>query len=301
VGDVSITVGVPGAPEAVVTLADPAEINISTGVVAGPMGPPGPAGADGAPGPPGPTNAIYTATWTWTTKQTDANTSGQVGINGAPTWAMGTAVNVNEQKADNADVSIYLARIGVGDEIYLQMKTDHTRYGLYLVTGAPTDHGTWWSFPVTFESGSGNLPNGNAPTAFAILSEEAVPLPARATATKTTASLAANASESGTVTITRGYRLYTLQTNRPARLRLYTTTAKRDADAARAIGTDPTGDHGLILEFITTATVLTADLSPMVDGFDGKPTPDGAIPYRITNLDTSTGTVVLTLGYVRTE
>jgi hypothetical protein len=127
------------------------------------------------------------------------------------------------------------------------------------------------------------------------------PFPSRATATKTTASLAVNASESGTVTLAKGYRLYRITTSAPCRVRLYSTTAKRDADISRPIGTDPTGDHGVMLEFVSTEGLLTADLSPVVDGFDGKATPDGAIPISVTNTGAGTVAITVDLLYLRSE
>jgi hypothetical protein len=148
----------------------------------GPTGPTGPTGAagatgavgvgatgpTGAQGPAGFSNALYTATWTWTTKTADANTAGQIGVNAA-TWGAATYINVNQQKADNADVLPYLARIAVGDELRVQMKTDATRFGQFLVLSPPVDMGTWWRIPVTMETSSGLPPGGNAPTALTIL------------------------------------------------------------------------------------------------------------------------------------
>jgi hypothetical protein len=124
---------------------------------------------------------------------------------------------------------------------------------------------------------------------------------ARTTATKTTASLAAGAREAGTVVLGWGFRVYKLSTNRPARVRLYDTVAHRDADLARAAATEPTGDHGVLLDYVTQAGALAATLSPLVDGFDGDATLDMAIPITIDNLDSVTGTVSVTLTYVRTE
>lgn len=132
-------------------------------------------------------------------------------------------------------------------------------------------------------------------------SEGAVTLPGRSTATITTASLAVDASESGTVTLTNGYRLLKIITNRPARVRLYTLAAKRDADAARAIGTDPTGDHGLVMETVTTASLLSIEATPAIDGYDGKTTPDGVIPYHVTNKDSGAGIVTCSFAWLRTE
>ena len=128
-------------------------------------------------------------------------------------------------------------------------------------------------------------------------------LQSRQTASFGTTSIAAGTEVSGTVTLAKGFRLMKVLAYRPSRLRFYTTTAKRDADVSRPIGTDPTGDHGLIFEFVvTSAMALTnIDLSPLVDGFDGKVTPDGVIPYRITNMDSSFGAVSVELTYIRTE
>jgi hypothetical protein len=126
-------------------------------------------------------------------------------------------------------------------------------------------------------------------------------LPARAQATKTTASLAANASETGTVTIAKSYRLLKLTTNRPARVRLYTTAAKRDADASRPIGTDPTGDHGLQFEFVSTASLLAAHCAPLVDGTNLEGSPSTAIPIAVQNRDTGAGAVTVTLDYLPQE
>lgn len=126
-------------------------------------------------------------------------------------------------------------------------------------------------------------------------------LPGRGTAEWTTASLAANASDSGTVLLYKGYRLLGIATDRPARVRLYTTAAKQAADASRAAGTYPTGDHGVILEYFTATGFLSSDLTPTVDGFDGKVSPDGYIAWHVTNMSGSTGTVKTILRVVMTE
>lgn len=126
-------------------------------------------------------------------------------------------------------------------------------------------------------------------------------LQSRATVTYTTASLATNATETGTVTMAIGYRLLHIATDKAARVQIYSTTAARTADASRPIGTDPTGNHGLMLEYVTTASVLAADLSPFVDAASMEGTPSTSIPIRVTNLSVSTGTVATTLTWIRTE
>jgi hypothetical protein len=126
-------------------------------------------------------------------------------------------------------------------------------------------------------------------------------LTARTTAVHTTASIANNATESSTITMGISYRLLKITTSVGARVRLYATAAQQAADLSRAIGTDPTGNHGLMFEFVTTGALLTAVLSPMIDGVNTETTPVTTIPLTVTNLSGSTGTVAVTLGYQQTE
>lgn len=66
-------------------------------------------------------------------------------------------------------------------------------------------------------------------------------------------------------------------------MRLYTTTEKRDADAARPVGTDPTGDHGLVMELVTGAD-LDYDLTPQPIASNRESPVTTAAAYRVTNL-----------------
>lgn len=126
-------------------------------------GPPGP------PGPPGGANATFSAEWSWVEKNDDAAGTGQIGMN-ADTWYETTFVHVNQQRSGNTDVTIYLARIQVGDQVNLRHKTDSTRFGTYDVVGPPEDMGTWWRIPVAIANSGGNTPNGNTATVFTVLS-----------------------------------------------------------------------------------------------------------------------------------
>lgn len=160
--------GATGATGAASTVPGPAGPQGATGT----QGATGPAGATGAQGPPGAANAAYSATWSWTTKTADAAANGQVGINNAA-WVSATQVNLNEKTTGNVDTTNFMARIKVGDEFYIQQKTDATRWGKYQVTGTPTDQGTWWSWPVTYEDSSGAPPNGSADTTVSFLTQGA--------------------------------------------------------------------------------------------------------------------------------
>lgn len=133
------------------------------------------------------------------------------------------------------------------------------------------------------------MPNLNPPATYA-----------RATVVYTTAALAPTAAETGTVTMAAGYRLYSVQTSRPARVRVYETLAARTADLARPPGLDPAASAGVVLDYATTGTAAYP-LSPLVDGASLEAAPSASIPITITNNDISSGAVTVTLTYLRTE
>lgn len=120
----------------------------------------------------------------------------------------------------------------------------------------------------------------------------------RQTTTRTTAPLVVGAHETGLLPLAPSYRLLRVATDKPARVRFYTTPAKRDADLDRAIGAKPTGDHGRIGEFITTSELPGMDCSPLVDGQVAAGT--SSVPFSIVNTGTA-GTITLTLTWIRTE
>lgn len=123
---------------------------------------------------------------------------------------------------------------------------------------------------------------------------------ARTTTSYTTGSLADGATETGLISIAPSYELLRIQTSAPARVRLYASTAQRDADAARLSTVDPTGDHGLLFEFVTTAGDLDWAIAPMVYGYR-LDTISSSIPIAITNLSGSTAAVMVTLTYIPAE
>lgn len=115
-----------------------------------------------------------------------------------------------------------------------------------------------------------------------------------------TASLAAGVEAVGSVVLAPGWRLYKVTTNRPARVRLYTSTTQRGLDLSRPVTDDPdtASDHGLLLEVLTQSGFLSMELSPEVDGY----CPSGvSVPWAVQNADSVTGIVTVTLRWVRTE
>lgn len=121
----------------------------------------------------------------------------------------------------------------------------------------------------------------------------------RDTASHTTASLAAAAAEDFTLALSKSFALFKVETDVQARVRLYASAAYRTADAARAIGVDPTGDHGLIAEVVTTPSMLSVWLSPVAVG--GAADGGAAVYGRIDNTGAGATAVAATLTYVTLE
>lgn len=123
----------------------------------------------------------------------------------------------------------------------------------------------------------------------------------RQTVTVAYGPITAGGSVTSTITLATGFRLLSLATSAAARVRLYDRASRATADVSRPIGALPSGDHGLILEYVTTADVLSASLSPEVDGHSMEVPPTAAIPITLTNMTASSATVSVTLGFVGTE
>ncbi|HLS00920.1 MAG TPA: hypothetical protein VK054_02920, partial [Beutenbergiaceae bacterium] len=85
-------------------------------------------------------------------------------------------------------------------------------------------------------------------------------LPSRQTAVLTTSSLPSKGRETGTLELAAAYRILRISIDKPARVRFYTSTAKRTQDVDRPVGEKPTGDNGRLFEFISTTEVPAVDL-----------------------------------------
>lgn len=114
----------------------------------------------------------------------------------------------------------------------------------------------------------------------------------------TSASLAASAQESGVITLAKTFMVLSVTTNYPARVRLYTDIESRDADAARAIGTDPTGNHGLIMDLVTTTEDLTWKHLCVAGSVFDETT---SCPIIVSNLDSVSRSIVATINWIQME
>lgn len=115
-----------------------------------------------------------------------------------------------------------------------------------------------------------------------------------------TGSLADGATDLGLFNVYKGWRALWAETDIPARVRIYASSAQRLADLARRIGVTPIGDHGLLFELVTTGADLSYTLSPKVD-FATDDISSNNYYMAVTNLSGDPGAVTLTLNLVRTE
>jgi hypothetical protein len=123
----------------------------------------------------------------------------------------------------------------------------------------------------------------------------------RLSATATTGSLAASATTSGTITLSKTANVLSIGTNYPAWVRLYDTDASRIADNSRAYTTFPTAGTGVIADTTTTAATPTVYQSP-TEMFVNNDSPiTTTCYYAIKNMDTVSRTIGLTVVYLPIE
>ena len=115
-----------------------------------------------------------------------------------------------------------------------------------------------------------------------------------------TVTVAAGAEASVDLTLHTAFNLWKIETNKAARIRIYTSAAERTADTARAVGVAPAEGAGLITEVITTGALLTVPMCPAQIGANLETTPSGSIPALIKNNGTSNN-VTLTITWSRAE
>lgn len=117
---------------------------------------------------------------------------------------------------------------------------------------------------------------------------------ARGSDALTTASIADLAETTGVWDIgCSAALLLSMQSDKGARVRLYSTAAARTADSARGLGTDPTAGSGVLCEFVFTgASTIGAEPPIILKNMDGAPTNE--VYYAIQNRSGSTGTVTAT-------
>lgn len=136
--------------------------------------------------------------------------------------------------------------------------------------------------------------NDKSTVAGSILAGLFEPKRGRSLVSVTTATVASGIEWTGTIPIGASYRIIAISTDKPCRVRIYATEAQRALDTARQIGIDPTGDHGLVFEYVSVTGVLGAALSPVVQGSNLETTPSVNSAISIQNRSGTSGTVQVT-------
>lgn len=110
------------------------------------------------------------------------------------------------------------------------------------------------------------------------------------------------ATESAAWQIAEFFSVMKVAVSAPCRVRLYCTPAMRDADVNRPAGTNPTGDHGVIMDILLNNTTgLSWILAPQATGQDAQATPNGQIAYNLTNLSGATADLQVALTFLSGE
>jgi hypothetical protein len=120
--------------------------------------------------------------------------------------------------------------------------------------------------------------------------------------TATTGSLAPAATDSTqTIIAGKACTAIRIKTSRIAWVRIYASAADQTADSGRAITTDPTPGTGVLLEVLTTAADAYIDLAPAAMLYSLEDSPGTTLHITVTNKDTTTGTIVVTVTVVPLE
>lgn len=128
--------------------------------------------------------------------------------------------------------------------------------------------------------------------------------PSRATVSKTTASIANLVSETGTITLGKSSRIVALLVSAYCRVRLYSTSAARLADAGRVFGVKPASgtQHGVILDLkLTAGTGLSWLFSPEVVGSNGDTPANNYLYYSIENESGAAAAITINFINIITE
>lgn len=128
-----------------------------------------------------------------------------------------------------------------------------------------------------------------------------VGLTSRSATTATVTSLAAGATTTATVTGFKSYLISKVQTDYPAWVRVYTDNTSRTNDISRTSAVDPLPGSGVIVEVITTAGNLTQLITPGVIGFNNDNPATSQIYLAVTNNDSVTRTINVTMTLLQLE
>jgi len=124
----------------------------------------------------------------------------------------------------------------------------------------------------------------------------------RFTVSNTTGSIGAGTTTDITISGAKAYSLFKIETSHAAWVRLYTDTTSRTSDASRAYTTDPTPGSGVLAEvYTTTSGSNTFKMTPAVTGWNDDGTPSTNIYAKVTNNESTSQDITVTLTILRME
>jgi len=126
-------------------------------------------------------------------------------------------------------------------------------------------------------------------------------LTSRADITGATANLTVGTTGNCQITAAKSYLLSKVVTDRPAWVRIYSSTAARTNDLSRADSTDPLPGAGVIAEVITTSGSLTQLITPGIFGFNSDSPVTPTLYMSVTNKSTTSSAVSVTLTLLQLE
>lgn len=122
----------------------------------------------------------------------------------------------------------------------------------------------------------------------------------RSTVSTTTTSNSNGVSTLKSITVAKGYALYSIQVSAGAWVTVYSSASAQSADSSRTITTDPSPGSGVIAEAISTSATTTY-FTPAVIGFNADGTPSTTAYLKITNNSGTTTAITVTLTYLTLE
>lgn len=127
-------------------------------------------------------------------------------------------------------------------------------------------------------------------------------LSSRGSLSQSTGSIGAGTTTNITITGYKSYMLQKISTSHAAWIRLYTDTTSRTADESREHTTDPLPGSGVIAEVRTTTSgISTFIMSPGVMGWNNDSTPGNNIYARVTNNESGSSDITVTLTALQLE
>lgn len=104
------------------------------------------------------------------------------------------------------------------------------------------------------------------------------------------------------IAISKSCEIQKIETDYPAYVVIYNTSAARAADSTRLSTVDPVPGTGVMAEVITTTTKLSIPMSPVPIFVNGDSTPADVAYLKVVNTDNSVSrSITITITYIRGE